>query len=100
LSDSTPASSAPAEGAALAELVAVERAIAKLPAAHRKTLVLLYVHRLAAHTVSRALRLRFEGWSAWIASCRSMVANLLRRGMNGAAHAHVLHAMDETTVRK
>lgn len=62
-------------------LMAVERAVIRMPLPHRRTMCMLYVYRWTPHTVCRQIRpgLRFEAWAEWVHTCRCMVWNLLRR---------------------
>ena len=73
----TPASTAPM--AADLQLVAVERAVLRMPMQHADTVRMLYVRRLTANSICQALRMRYEAWPDWAFSCRAMVRNLLRR---------------------
>lgn len=76
-SGGTPPSTAPMS--ADQQLIAVERAVLRMPAQHADTVRMLYVRRLTANSICQAMRLRYESWPAWSFSCRAMVRNLLRR---------------------
>ena len=64
-------------------LIALERAVLRLPAKHRDTVRLFYVAREDARTICRILKLRYEGFPSWMFIARAMVLNLLRRHGNG-----------------
>jgi len=76
----TPASTAPMS--ADPQIMAVERAVLRMPTQHRSTVRMLYVQRLTVLSICKAMHLRYEGWEPWIYTARCMVVNLLRR--NGA----------------
>lgn len=76
----TPASTAPLSADIV--IMDVERAVIKLPQEpdpYRLIIVLLYVRRYAPVSICQTVRLRYEAWPERIATCRSMVVNLLRR---------------------
>lgn len=73
----TPASTAPLS--ADPQIMEMERAVIRLPDAHRLTVRLLYVNRWAPVSICQRTRMRYEAWPAHIATCRAMVVNLLRR---------------------
>ena len=58
-------------------LMAIERAVIKMPEQHRRTLGLLYVRRFTPYTVCRDLGLRYECWPAWAFACRAMLQRLV-----------------------
>jgi hypothetical protein len=73
----TPASTAPLS--ADPKVMEMERAVIRLPEAHRLTVRLLYVNRWSPVSICQRTKMRYEAWPAHIATCRSMVVNLLRR---------------------
>lgn len=73
----TPASTAPLS--ADPQVMEMERAVIRLPEAHRLTVRLLYVNRWAPVSICQRTRMRYEAWPQHIATCRAMVVNLLRR---------------------
>jgi len=73
----TPPSTAPM--AADPQIMAVERALIRMPMQHADTLRMLYAQRLTPGSICKALHLRYEGWGSWIFMARCMVVNLLRR---------------------
>jgi hypothetical protein len=73
----TPASTAPLS--ADPQIMEMECAVIRLPAAHLLTVRLLYVNRWAPVSICQRSRMRYEAWPAHIATCRAMVVNLLRR---------------------
>lgn len=62
-------------------LMEVERAVLRMPSAHRNTIRMIYVYRWSPSTVCGAVkpRLRYEAWPEWARTCRCMVVNLLRQ---------------------
>jgi hypothetical protein len=81
----TPASTAPLS--ADPQIMDMERAVIRLPAAHMLTVRLLYVNRFAPVSICQRARMRYEAWPDHIATCRAMVVNLLRRHGVGKSSA-------------
>ena len=73
----TPASTAPLS--ADPKIMEMERAVIRLPEAHRLTVRLLYVSRWSPVSICQRGKMRYEAWPEHIATCRAMVVNLLRR---------------------
>lgn len=73
----TPPSTAPLS--ADPAIMAVERAVTRMPKEHRDTMRRLYVYRMTPTSICQMVRMRYEAWPAWVRVCRAMVGNLLRR---------------------
>ena len=64
-------------------MVAIDRAVLRLPKKCRDAVRLYYVVRKPPASICKLLTLRFEDFFPFISSCRAMVVNLLRRHGNG-----------------
>lgn len=63
-------------------MIQLERAVLAMPAQYRDTVRMFYVSRMDPRTICRVFTLRYEVFPAWMATCRAMVLNILRRNGN------------------